>query len=98
MDALLAHWTPSDADQLLGLYPVPTGAQLTVRTATSGAGRHQIDLYSSTGQLVRRYTREQPMAGERHWPIEVADLPVGVYHLRWSWGDAQTTRSFVKGY
>lgn len=98
MDALLAHWTPSGSDQLLGLYPVPTADQLTVVTETGQAGRHQIDLYNSTGQWLRQYTVEQATPGQRHLPIAVGDLPVGVYHLRWSWGAVQMTRSFVKGY
>lgn len=96
MEALLAHWTPSRSNQLLDLYPVPTTDQLTVVTETGQAGRHQIDLYSSTGQWLRQYVVEQAVPGQRHTPIEVGDLPMGVYHLRWSWGEEQMTRSFVK--
>lgn len=97
LDALLAHWTPSTSNQLLTLYPVPAADQLTLVTATNEAGSHQIDLYNSTGQWLRQYTVEQTVPGQRHLSIEVSDLPIGVYHLRWSWGKTWKIQSFVKG-
>lgn len=98
MGRLLAYWMPSASNQLLALYPVPAADQLTLVTKTAQAGSHQIDLYNSTGQWLRQYTIEQATPGQRHFSIEVNNLPIGVYYLQWSWGEEQVTRSFVKGY
>ncbi|MEM6783743.1 MAG: T9SS type A sorting domain-containing protein [Bacteroidota bacterium] len=76
-------------------YPNPTAEGARIAYELGSAGSVQIDLYNVLGQHVRSVVSGTQAAGVQQAFVRTADLPGGVYLLRFETENSVTTRSIT---
>jgi hypothetical protein len=89
-------------EQKLSVYPNPSSGAACLRLVISdqacpagGGGLTILDLYSISGQKIKRLLKEEKIPGTYEMEIEVRDLPAGIYIVRLVVGDFIRTKKLV---
>jgi hypothetical protein len=78
-----------------GLFPNPARNQISITLSTTDGAKGHIKLYNSDGKLVQSFDREI-MKGQNQIPIDLSQLPSGVYEVITTWGTNQKSARFMK--
>lgn len=78
------------------VYPNPTSdAGLNVEYITPEFTDYQIEVFNPLGQIIYRDVVDVPRFGERIFTVPTAQLPVGIYYLRFGLGEAVEVVPFM---
>uniref|UniRef100_UPI000E2547C2 thrombospondin type 3 repeat-containing protein n=1 Tax=Lewinella sp. IMCC34191 TaxID=2259172 RepID=UPI000E2547C2 len=82
-------------EERLAIFPNPVENQLNVRLENDRTGRVSVMILDVHGRLVRevQFDKEDTVLSTE---LDVAQLPMGTYHLRIVTGDHQLLRKFIK--
>ena len=79
----------------LNIFANPVNRQLQVYLKSSKTGMMNIVLNDITGREVRQLASENQFAGEHHFQYNVADLPKGMYLLKFTLGGDELVRKII---
>lgn len=78
------------------VFPNPTTDEIKISFNLNSSSEIEIELYNSLGQNVKIFSKAKYEAGKHIINFSVANLPVGVYHLKFSADDQVVVKRVVK--
>lgn len=80
----------------LSIYPNPVSSELNISFTLEKNSVVELQIYNSLGQVLNTITKTKYLSGKNEINISVADLPVGIYHLKFSVNDQMQVKRVVK--
>jgi uncharacterized repeat protein (TIGR01451 family) len=74
------------------IFPNPTKEEINISFTLESNKEIKLELYNTLGQIVKLITKGKLPAGKNEINLSVADLPVGVYYLKFSVDDEVVVR------
>ncbi|HXB11108.1 MAG TPA: T9SS type A sorting domain-containing protein [Bacteroidia bacterium] len=79
----------------VNIFPNPVSETLTLSVYSQASSNVEVKIYNMIGELVSSYNLAAPM-GNNTYPINVLNLPKGVYFIQCNTADKSFTNKFVK--